>query len=82
MTYAEREEIFAKDTLDVTDMQKILGVSKPYAYQIMRKIKLKHDRLGIDGKIHVQDYLDYYKIPQPDRYGKKINEREMDKIVC
>ena len=80
MTYDEREEMFSKDVLTAADLQKLLGISKTYAYEIMRKIKAKSDRLGIDGKIHTQDYLDYYNLPQSDRYNK-MGERETDKVI-
>ena len=36
----------------------------------MREIKFKYDRLHERGKIHVQDYLDYYGI-ESDRYRKR-----------
>lgn len=81
MTYSEREEIFAKDVLTVADLQKLLGISKSYAYEIMRKIKVTSDRLKIDGKIHIQDYFDYYNLPQSDRYNTKLGERETDKVI-
>lgn len=38
------------------------------AAKVIREIRRKNDRLGIQGKIHVQDYFDYYNIPMSDRY--------------
>ena len=71
MTIAERVEIFSKEYLDISDLQKLLGIDYGPAAKIIREIRRKHDRLGIQGKIHVQDYLDYYNIPMSDRYVSK-----------
>lgn len=73
MTYAMREEIFSKEYLSIKDMQELLGMKYQDAARIMRNIKRRTDRLGIRGKIHVQDYLDYFQIP-PDRYVKPEDE--------
>lgn len=69
MTYAKREEIFSKDYLTIADIQELLGVGYQEAAKRIRDIKRRNDRLGIQGKIHVQDYLDYYELPS-DRYVK------------
>lgn len=70
MTYSEREQIFSKDYLTIADMQELLGLSYGDAARVIREIKRKSDRLGIQGKVHVQDYLDYYALPV-DRYNKQ-----------
>lgn len=67
MTYAEREFIFSKDYLTIADLQKLLGLSYNDAATMIRNIKRKTDRLGIRGKLHVQDYLDYYGL-SAERY--------------
>lgn len=69
MTYAEREAIFAKDYLTIADLCALLGLTYQMAAKRMRDIKRKTDRLGIQGKIHVQDYLDYFEVPAV-RYRK------------
>lgn len=69
MTYSEREQIFSKDYLTIADMQELLGLSYGDAAKVIREIKCKSDRLGIQGKVHVQDYLDYYELPV-ERYKK------------
>ena len=71
MNYAMREEIFSKEYLSVKDVQELLGLSYNDAALTIRNIKRITDRLNIRGKIHVQDYLDYFQIP-PDRYVKPI----------
>lgn len=73
MTYAKREEMFSKDYLSIEDLQELLGLHYQDAARTMRNIKRRTDRLGIRGKLHVQDYLDYFQIP-PDRYVKPIEE--------
>ena len=64
----EREEIFAKDVLTIADLQALLGLTYQLASRIMRQIKFKYDRLGIQGKIHTEDYFDYFNITDKQRY--------------
>lgn len=68
MSITERAEIFSKEYLTIEDMQKLLGLDYDTAAKVIREIRRKNDRLGIQGKIHVQDYFDYYNIPMSDRY--------------
>lgn len=62
-----RRLIFSKDYLSIEDVQILLGMSYGDAAKLIRQIKRRFDRLNIRGKLHVQDYLDYYKLPA-DRY--------------
>lgn len=62
MTYEERQEIFAKDYLCINDIELLLGVSYGEAASIIRSIRAKSDRLGIQGIVHVQDYIDYFNL--------------------
>lgn len=64
----EREEIFAKDVLTIADLQILLGLTYQLASKMMRQIKFKYDRLGIQGKIHTEDYFDYFNITDKQRY--------------
>ena len=73
MTIQEREEIFSKEILTVDDITKLFECGLTTAYKIIREIKAKFDRLKISGIIHVQDYIDYYKLPQA-RYV--LNKKE------
>ncbi len=78
MNYSRREEIFSKDYLSIADMQDLLGMGYDEAAKTIRDIKrsLTIDpefngqgvRLNIQGKLHVQDYLDFYKISNTERY--------------
>ena len=67
MTYQEREQILSKDVLTINELCKLLGCNYQLGARKMREIKYKHDRLHERGKLHVQDYLDYYGI-KSDRY--------------
>lgn len=67
----EREEIFAKDVLTIADLQILLGLTYQLASKMMRQIKFKYDRLGIQGKIHTEDYFDYFNITDKQRYVMK-----------
>ena len=60
MTYEEREAIFSKEVLDLDDVMKLFDISRNEASRLMNAIRLKvGDRLGIKGKLHVEDYLLY-----------------------
>lgn len=67
MTAVERQEMFSKDYLNCADIMKLLGVDKTRAYAIIREIRANYDRLNIEGRVHVQDYIDYYQV-SPERY--------------
>ena len=75
MTYSRREEIFSKDYISIADMQDLLGMGYDDAAKMIRDIKrsLKFGgakvRLNVQGRLHVQDYLDYFKIDNPMRYA-------------
>ena len=70
MTYLQREKIFAKEYLTITDIQELLGMSYQDAARTIRNIKRKFDRLQVRGKIHVQDYFDYFET-STERYVMK-----------
>lgn len=76
MTYARREEIFSKEYISIADMQDLLGLSYNDAAIKIREIKRAIElsgqrvRLDIQGKLHVQDYLDYFRIDNAARYAQ------------
>lgn len=81
MTYSRREEIFSKDYISIADMQDLLGMGYDDAAKMIRDIKRALElgganvRLNVQGKLHVQDYLDYFNIPNAERYkatGKEV----------
>ena len=80
MTYQEREAIFSKEAISLDDMVALMGVCKGTASVKMTEMKrVVGDRLGIQGKIHVQDYLDYFKIKGEalDRYKKPAEDEDV-----
>lgn len=70
MNYVNREKIFSKDYLTIRDIEILLGTTYQVAARLIRQIKFKTDRLGLRGKIHIEDYFDYYNIT--DRQGDKV----------
>ena len=74
MTVQERQEIFAKEYLSINDIQKLFDFNYPQASQFILDIKTKFKidnqplRLKVQGKIHIQDYLDFIGV-KSDRYG-------------
>ncbi len=68
MSYIEREKIFSKDYLTIKDLQQLLGLTYQVAAKKMREIKFNFDRLGIQGKLHTEDYFDYFRISDKQRY--------------
>ena len=82
MTYSRREEIFSKDYISIADMQDLLGLTYNDAALKIREIKRaiefsgKPVRLDIQGKLHVQDYLDYFRIENVGRYTQMNTTEE------
>ena len=72
MTFKEREEIFSKDVLSISDFEKITGMSRPASAKLIRQIKFKYDTLGIEGYLHIEDYFKYFGITDKIRYCKEI----------
>ena len=73
MTYVRREEIFSKDYITTQELQELLGFkNRSQASAKMNEIKrVVGDRLKIQGKIHVEDYIEFFNI-KTDRYAKLI----------
>lgn len=68
MTQERRQEIFAQETLTCKDIMELFGIGKTAATNLMANIKLKHDTLGIQGKVHINDYLQYFGVKPEARY--------------
>lgn len=71
MTYEQREAIFSKEVMTIRDVQELMGQSYQQAAALIRQIKRKNDRLGVQGMLHVQDYLDYFGLDGGKRYEKR-----------
>ena len=76
MTYAEREKIFSKETIRTSEIAELYDISLSEASQLVMRIKRTvGDRIGIKGRLHVQDYLNFFKLNGNDkRYMKKTDE--------
>lgn len=57
-----RKKILSHDVLSVKDFAELLGVGERVASDIMKQIKEKQDRLRLQGRIHIQDYIDFFKL--------------------
>lgn len=68
MTYEKREEIFSKDCITIADLQELLELDYNSSAKLIRQIKFKSDRLGIQGKLHIEDYFEYFNITDRQRY--------------
>lgn len=79
MTPEERNQIFAKDYLSVKDIMALYGLKYDKAAALIRKIRFKHDRLHMRGKIHVQDYIDYYGLDIA-RYCVPVPEEQKESV--
>ena len=71
MTFDRRNEIFSKEALSIDDVKELMGVSYDTAQKLIQTIRRRHDRLNIQGKVHVQDYIEYFHLP-PERYYQPI----------
>ena len=77
MTYARREDIFSKDVITTSELQELLNFSnRPQASKKMGEIKrVVGDRLKEKGRLHIEDYLEFFKI-KTNRYAKAEGEEE------
>ncbi len=81
MTYEQRSEMFAKDYLSVSDIMALLDLSYNDAAKVIREIRRTTDRLHIQGKIHVQDYIDYYGLDIARYQSQMSNTTNQNKEV-
>lgn len=69
--YERRSEIFAKDVLNLDDLAFLLDTTYTVASRKMSEMKrVVGDKLGVKGKILVDEYLQYFQIKNVDRYTK------------
>lgn len=66
MTYEQRERIFSKDYISLSEFMEITGYCKTQASQKMTEIRRRYNRLNVEGRIHVQDYFDFYGLNPTD----------------
>lgn len=70
MTEKRRREIFSQEVITTGDIAEMFGVCPSTASQKMQEIKRHGDRLGIKGKIHIEDYINWV---HPADIGRYIN---------
>lgn len=81
MTQQEREKILSREALRTKDVADLMGCSQAKASDIIRRVKQSQDRLGMEGFLHIQDYIEFFNLPL-ERYlprklvvfGSKDNE--------
>ena len=79
MTYERREEIFSKDALTSSEVAELLAVSRATANIIINNIRLKYgDRLGMSGRVLVEDYKRYFGAPERERYNRRMTDADND----
>ena len=72
MDYKRREEIFSKEALTTPELAELFDCSRSKASSILMEIKrVAGDRLHTEGRIHIQDYLNWLCLDKDvckDRY--------------
>lgn len=73
MSYQTREQIFSKDYITTQELETLLGFKHlSDASKMMTQIKRTvGDRLGIKGRIHTEDYFEYFNITDKQRYVRE-----------
>lgn len=72
MTYARREEIFSKETMNIEEFGEVMNLSYQMAARLIRDIKRKSNRPQIQGILLIEDFFDYYNITDKQRFVKGI----------
>lgn len=68
MDFKRREEIISKDVMTVAEVSELLACDKSMASRVINDIKDALAKEGIEprikqrGKLHTQDYMDYFRI--------------------
>lgn len=73
MTYVRREEILSKETMSINEFGELMNLSYQMSARIIRDIKRLSGRPQIQGVLLIEDYFDYYKITDKQRYCKEKN---------
>lgn len=70
MTYARREEIFSKETMSINEFGEVMNLSYQMSAKVIRDIKRVSERPQMQGVLLIEDFFDYYKIIDKQRYVK------------
>lgn len=68
MTLEDRQRIFCQEYISYHDIALMFDIDEATASTKLQAIKSKGDRLHIKGKIHIQDFFNYFGITNFDRY--------------
>lgn len=71
MTFEQRERIFSKDYISLSEFMEITGYCRSTASGKMKAIRRKYNRLNTLGRIHTQDYFDYFNL-NPNDYRAPV----------
>ena len=58
------KNILKKEVLTIKDLMSLFGVGYSTAAKKMREIQSTHNRLGIRGICHIQDYKEHFNLPE------------------
>ena len=81
MTFEDREKIFAKESLNIKDLERLFDISYNSARLMMQNIRLAfpHPENSVpSGQCLVDDYIQYFGIKRTDRYSKRLNDKSAD----
>lgn len=84
MTFKRREEIISKEVIRTSELAELMDCDKSTASDLITEIKEwfkeygNGPRVTTKGKIHIQDYLDYYNISRRDFYGQITMDQRSD----
>ena len=79
MTYERRESILSKEVITTEEFAELFGISYKEASTQVNAIKRRIEcngglpRISTCGKLHIQDYLDVFRIPV-DRYSQRVDD--------
>lgn len=68
MDFKRRDEIISKDVMTIDEICELMCCTKSQASTIINEIKNNLAKKGVEprlntrGKIHTQDYLDFYRL--------------------
>ena len=79
MAEERRRQILSQECLSIKNIQELYdGISYSTAVKLMNRIRNKSDRLKIAGRVHIQDYLDYFNLQRPTETVSSEEKKPME----
>lgn len=79
MTEERRRQILSQECLSIKNIQELYDdISYSTAVKLMNRIRSNSDRLKIAGKVHIQDYFDYFKLQRPTETVSSEEKKPME----